>query len=231
MKPCLAASASLAALVLGGEPRITNIGAQTSDAGIGQYLEAESGVLSGGFVIGADPLASAGRFVTPAVGAPSEDAPGPARAVYALRARATGTYVIWGRIHDQDLEQNRFFFQLDDGDWIKWRITTGDVWFWDRLHEDVQYGTPYPFELTAGTHRLTIANCVDGAKLDRLFYAPDGSMPEGTETLCNPPHSVQFEGVCNPSCGSLSGHCGGTPCAGLPTVPTYDCPACCIPDQ
>ncbi len=213
------------------DPRVTKIGEQSSDASLGVYIEAESGTLSGGFVIDSDAKASAGHLITPAVGMTSEDVPGPARAEYELNARATGTYVVWARVHHQDLDQNRFFFQMDGGDWIKERITTGDVWFWDRLHDDVNYGTAYPFDLSAGVHHLVIANCVDGAKLDRLYYAPDGSKPEGTETMCNPPHSVQFNGECDPSCGSMAGRCGGPLCAGLPTMPTYDCPACCIPDQ
>jgi hypothetical protein len=220
------ASVALLVGVFGCDPRITRIG--TLDAGPGTYLEAEDGALSGGFAVESDPLASAGRFITPAVGMTSEDAPGPARAAYTLNAATAGSYVIWGRVHDQDIEHNRFFVQIDGGAWIKWRITTGDVWFWDVIHDNVNYGTPLLFELSAGAHQLVIANCVDGAQLDRLYYTPDQSKPEGTATMCNPPHSVQLAGVCNPSCGSLAGRCDSM-CAGSPTMPTYDCAACCIP--
>jgi hypothetical protein len=217
------------ALALGCDPRITSIG--TLDAGRGQYLEAEDGALSGGFEIDSDPNASAGRFISPAVGTASEDAPGPARAAYELNAETAGTYLIWGRMHSQNIDQNRFFLQVDGGEWIKWRITTGDIWFWDAIHLDVDYGNPIPFDLTAGVHQLVFANAVDGARLDRLYYAPDRSEPEGNQTLCNPPHTVQLDGVCNPSCGVMAGLCGGSGCVGLPSKPTYDCAACCIPDQ
>ncbi len=224
-----AARCALAIFALAGcEPRVTQIGLE--DAGLGTYLEAENGTLSGGFAIGSDQTASAGRFISAAVGSTSDDAPGPARASYDLEAKVAGTYLIWGRIHNQTIYENRFFFQVDDGAWIKWRITSGDVWVWDALHDDVQYGIPVTFDLSEGTHRLTIANDTDGAKLDRLYFAPDRVKPEGSETMCNPPHTVQLDGVCNPSCGVLAGNCGENPCAGAVT-PTYDCPACCVEDQ
>jgi len=210
------------------DPRITKIGLE--DAGPGVYLEAESGALSGGFAIESDATASGGHFITVAAGATSDDAPGPARASYTLDAKVAGTYLIWGRLHTQTIYENRFFFQVDDGAWIKWRITTGDVWFWDALHDDVQYGVPFPFVLTAGAHRLTIANDTDNAQLDRLYFSPDRVKPEGSETLCNPPHTVELAGVCNPSCGVLAGDCGANPCSGRSEA-TYDCPACCITDQ
>jgi hypothetical protein len=217
------------ALLAGCDARVTNIG--SFEAGIGVYLEAEDGALSGGFTIANDGRASGGRFIMPTTGATSDDAPGPARALYQLDVKETGTYFIWGRIHSQDTSQNRFFFRVDDGDFVKWRITTGDVWFWDALHDDVDYGTPIAFALTAGPHQLTFANCVDGASLDRLFYGPSGEAPAPNDTMCNPPHSVEYDGGCNPSCGSLRGQCGGPLCAGLPLTATYDCPACCMLDQ
>ena len=209
------------------EPRVTRIGLE--DAGIGTYLEAESGTLSGGFVIQSDAKASRGRYIAPQTGVTSDDAPGAARASYELNVEVDGTYWIWGRVHDQNIYENRFYFQVDDGDWIKWRITTGDVWFWDVLHDDTNYGTPVSCSLTTGAHRLTIANDTDDAGLDRLYFAPERVKPEDTETLCNPPHTVELGGVCNPSCGVLAGRCGETPCSGA--MPTYDCPACCVDEQ
>lgn len=222
-----AAACAFVLAVSACEPRVTQIGLE--DAGLGAYLEAESGALSGGFQIASDAAASAGYYITAQTGATSDDAPGPARASYDLDAEVDGTYLIWGRIHTQTIYENRFYFQVDDGAWIKWRITTGDVWYWDGLHDDTQYGIPVPFPLTRGTHRLTIANDTDGAALDRLYFAPDRVKPAGSETMCNPPHSVELAGVCNPSCGVLAGKCGETPCATV--IPTYDCAACCVADQ
>jgi hypothetical protein len=97
----------------GCDPRVTKIGALTraaavdaapdaetsgaaADAGTGKYLEAESGELSGGFVIVNDPSASGGQYITPQVGVTSDTDPGTARASYQLVAETAGTYLIWG---------------------------------------------------------------------------------------------------------------------------------------
>src|SRR5262245_6231222 len=109
---------ALPALVSSCDPRVTQIGEQPPAPG--QYLEAESGVLSGGMTIVDDPGTSGGRFITPAVGVEAVAPPGPARAAYELDAKLAGTYRVWGRVHGQDLSSNRIFFQLDGGDWITW---------------------------------------------------------------------------------------------------------------
>ncbi|HEX4336606.1 MAG TPA: hypothetical protein VH062_11870 [Polyangiaceae bacterium] len=228
----------LAALA-GCEPRITTIGAEhdaldaTPDAPAttGRYLEAEEGTLSGGFVVSDDRAASGRLFIHSETGESAEDAPGSARALYDLVATETGMYLVWGRIHAQDISVNRFWVQVDDGTFYKWRITTGDIWYWDAFHDNVDYGVPIVFALSAGTHRLTIANCVDGPGLDRLYYAPDRSQPLGNDTVCDPPHSIDVQGACEPSCGSRGGQCGGPACTDLPAFATYDCAACCLPDQ
>jgi hypothetical protein len=234
----------LAALfgVFGCNPRITTIGSfaardapsdagpdAPSEAGTGHYLEAESGALSGGFVIGDDSTASGGHFITPHVGASSDGTvPGPARATYEIDVETAGTYQIWGRIQALDLSVNRFWFQVDGGAWIKWRITTGNIWWWDFLHDNILYETPISEEFSVGKHELVIANDVDGVGIDRLYYASDGSKPVGDETKCNPPNSIDIDGGCHPSCGSLGGTmCSTSGCMGMPTVNVYDCPACC----
>ncbi len=238
---------ALLALACGAcAPKITKIGAQHEpvfdasadgaagsdagvDAGAGHYIEAESGTLSGGFLIQDDATASGGHFITPQVGAASDGTePGPARASYDIDVDGDGSYLIWARIQAADLSVNRFWFQVDGGDWIKWRITTGNIWFWNFFHDNIDYGTPIRETLTAGSHQLVIANCVDGAQIDALYYAADGSKPVGNTTKCNPPNSIDLDGGCQPSCGALGGtHCGSAACAGLPTVNVYDCAACC----
>ena len=212
-------------------PRVSTIGEQVTDAAAaGLYIEAESGTLSGGFAIGEDATASGGHVIYSKVGSSSDTVPGPARATYELVADVAGDYVVWGRLHTQNIYQNRLWFQVDDGDWVKWRITTGDIWFWDGLHDNLSYGIPYVFQLSTGVHRLSLANDVDGAELDRLYFAPRDAAPPSNDTLCNPPHTVDLDGGCAPSCGDLGGHCGSTNCVNLPViVATYDCPACCTP--
>jgi hypothetical protein len=209
---------------------LTNLEAGTEpDASTGTYLEAESGALSGGFVVGNDPTASGGRYLEAEAGVTSDDGPGAARARYELTITTPGTYLVWGRIRSPSTSTNRFWVQVDGGTWFKWRITVGDIWFWDRFHDDVDYDTPMTFPLTAGAHELLLANCVDGVELDRLYYTSGQETPPGNTTPCHPPNSIELQGVCNPSCGAQGGNnCGADVCSGYPILQAYDCAVCCI---
>ena len=205
------------------------------DAGIpdasGIYLEAEDGELSGGFTIDrSDPRASGGAALLAPddTTADADNAPGPARARFAFALPAAGTYAIWGRVRALGVDDNRFWFQLDGGEWIKWRISTGEIWYWDDFHRDREYGRRLPFALTPGAHELVIASCVPGARLDRLYVTGGGDEPPGNETPCRPPHSIEVAGECLPSCGILQGtRCGVVACEGHERLPAYDCDVCC----
>jgi hypothetical protein len=225
----LAARAWLPALCLAAvacEPSLTSVGSWTDS---GHYLEAEDGVLSGGFEIGRDSAASAGRYLAPPFGLNSDSVPGSARAVYDFSLRTPDTYRIWGRIRGPASNANRFWFRIDDDAWIKWRISTGDIWYWDAFHNDTDYGIALNFPLAAGHHQITIANCVDGVDLDRLYYTPDPrDKPPGNDTPCSPPNSIEVNGVCQLSCGSQGGNACSIPaCKGLPLLVAYDCGVCC----
>jgi hypothetical protein len=232
---------ALLLLLMACEPRVTSLGAWIKDkpdagpsvdaavtARDARYLEAEDGALSGGFTIEDDGAASNGQRIAAPAQATSDDAPGTARARYRFEVAAPATYAIWGRIKSPDADHNRFWFQLDGGDWHKWRISTGEIWFWDALHEDADYDTAFEFALDAGAHELVIANCVDGVALDRLYVTADGDMPPGNDTPCNPPHSIEVGGECQPSCGShMDTTCVVAACAGKELLPAYDCAVCC----
>jgi hypothetical protein len=208
------------------EPSLTSVGSWTDS---GHYLEAEDGALSGGFEIGRDSAASDGRYIAPPFGVSSEQGPGPARAVYEFSLRTAGVYQIWGRIRSPTASNNRFWVQVDDDTWIKWRISTGDIWYWDTFHDNTDYGDALHFQLAAGHHQITVANCVDGVDLDRLYYTPDPTdKPPGNDTPCFPPNSIEVNGTCQPSCGSQGGNACSIPmCKGLPLLPAYDCQVCC----
>jgi hypothetical protein len=224
-----AARAWLAALSLalvGCEPSLTSVGSWTDS---GHYLEAEDGVLSGGFEIGLDSAASAGRYLAPPFGVNSDNMPGAARAVYEFSLRTPGTYHIWGRIRSPTTGSNRFWVQVDDDSWVKWRISTGDIWYWDAIHNDTEYGNALNFRLAAGHHQITVANCVSGVDLDRLYYTPDPhDEPPGNDTPCFPPNSIEVNGLCQLSCGSQGGNACSIPmCMGKTLLDAYDCSVCC----
>ncbi len=194
----------------------------------GPYIEAELGELSAGFAVDADKSASGGKFLTALETSSAEDVPGDARARYLLDVRADGEYVLWGRIHGPDAWHNRFWFQIDGGTWYLWRLSTGEVWLWDDLHDDVSYRKPVRFTLTRGAHELMLANATDGVQLDRLYFTAAGDEPPGNDTRCKPPDSIEIAGQCLPSCGSLGGTtCSAMRCEGLMLIEAYDCDVCC----
>jgi hypothetical protein len=226
----LARSSTLPVLIVlclgfaGCESQLTRIGAEADS---GHYIEAESATLSGGFSVVSDSKASDGQLlIAPSVTSDAE--PGDARAIYTFRVRTPGSYTIWGRIRSPDSEHNRFWVRVDDGAWMKWRISVGDIWYWDAFHDDVDYGNARQYPLDAGDHVLTLANCADNVQLDQLFYSSlVDDVPLGNDTLCNPPHSIELNGVCQPSCGSQGGNQCGTPCNDHHPFYAYDCGASC----
>ena len=208
------------------EARETRIGIWTDT---GHYLEAESATLSGGFSVASDQTASGASILVAPSGAKSEGEPGGARAVYEFTLKTAANYRIWGRIRSPDADHNRFWFKVDEGPWIKWRISVGEIWYWDAFHEDTDYGHALEFPLAIGRHQLTLANCADDVELDRLYYTPNpDDEPPGNDTPCSPPHSIELGGVCQLSCGSQGGNQCGTVCQEHGPIYAYDCgPLCC----
>jgi hypothetical protein len=217
---------ALAACASACEPVTTSVGAWSPDPNV--YLEAENGELSAGFAVGDDPGASRAHFIAPPAGVVSDVEPGAERARYEFSLEREADTVLWGRLRAPSALHNRFWFRVDGGTWTKWRISVGDIWYWDDFHDDTDYGRALVFPLAAGPHELELANCVDGVELDRLFVSADGASPPQSDTACDPPHSIELAGECLPSCGSLSGTtCGEAMCAGLELLPAYDCAVCC----
>jgi hypothetical protein len=230
--------ASAVLLPLGCDASVTSVGAwqpivEQPTPNLSLYLEAESGQLSGGFSAVSDASASNGQYLQPPIGMASDMAAGPARAVYSFTAPADAEYIIWGRIWSPSVSSNRFWFQVDDGEWHLWRISVGEIWYWDDLHEDTDYYRPFVVSLVAGPHTLRLANAVAGAKLDRLYITADGDEPPGNATPCFPPHSIEIGGECQPSCGShatgdMTTTCLADVCMTHTIVEAYDCNICCL---
>jgi hypothetical protein len=225
----LLASAWLGAL--GCEPVDTQVGAEIASVPV--EIEAEDGVLSGGFTVETDPQASGGKFIAPPAVA-SIDSPGSATAVYAFRTTAPhGIYVIWGRIHGPGpFPDNSFWVSVDGppSTSTQWRLSTGIVWWWGPITRDTDYGTPIQYPLDAGLHHLFIRNSASDVGLDRLsIQVAPGHIPPGNDKTCDPPNTIELEaGSCSPSCGYLLGTvCGAQACAGFVPLPSYDCIVCC----
>lgn len=216
-------------------------GGAPEPTGPGLYLEAESAELSsdpnvpdGGWAIIDDAAASNGKYILPPAGLSSGDMHGTALARYSFNLEQDGDYLIWGRIYTPDIASNRFWFQVDGGTWVLWRITVGTIWYWHALHDNMQYDAPMHFHLTAGAHELVIANNVPNARLDKLYVTSFGDTPPGNTTTCRPPHTVDLGGPnpCAPSCGAQAKPNMGTTCAcgdRSDTFYAYDCTStkCC----
>ncbi len=226
------------ALPEAGEP---GAGGAPDPSGPGLYLEAESGELSsdpsvadGGYAIISDVTASGGKYILPPASLVSEAVHGSAQARYGFNLDETGDYLIWGRIYTPDITSNRLWFQIDGGEWIRWRITVGTIWYWHAFHRDTLYDDPLHFTLAAGPHQLVIANDVPAARLDKLYITNHGDTPPGNTTKCRPPHTIDHGGAeCEPSCGVQAKPKMPTSCtcaAGVTTFPAYDCTskACCF---
>jgi len=221
-----AASRCCSLLLLGCGRDVTTI-AEWVPSAQSVTFEAEAGELSG-FSVESDVTASNQAFIVAPDEPDADTEPGSARARYPFELAADAEITIWGRIRSADVATNRVWFRIDDGAWIKWRITVGDIWYWDDFHDDAAYGAPLRFQLAAGEHELWLANCVAGVALDRLYLTPDREEPAGNTTPCKPPHSIELQGVCHPSCGSQSGtQCGITACSGKTILESYDCDVCC----
>ncbi len=192
------------------------------------YLDIASAQLAGGFTLQTDPSAPNGEYLSPP-SPPSLQQPGDASAEYALNVACTGDYLIWGRIHGPGVDNNTFWFRIDDGTFYVWRLSTGVIWYWKAATSGTAYDTPLHFALDAGAHQLVFRNAATGVGLAGLYVAIPGDVPPGNDTPCDPPDSIQLEdGGCERSCGSWGGNtCSATACAMRTQFPSYDCSGCC----
>lgn len=194
-------------------------------------FEAEHGTLTGPLAVGQSDLAEGGAYLHATAPAEPADMPGEARAKYVFRVSESGDYIIWARIHSPGVSSNRFWFRVDEGTWYLWRVSTGEEWFWDDLHDNLTFGTPLVFPLSSGEHLLEVANAVTGAELDKFHVGLATDSPPSQEIQCNPPHSVLMGGSCVRSCGSYGNvTCGAEACAGRTEAVSYDCAICCLLD-
>lgn len=197
----------------------------------GLDFEAEAGALLGEMSIGSSDLAQGGAFILSGAGSDPLDQPGNARALYRFTVSEANDYEIWGRIHSPGVSSNRFWLRVDEGPWYLWRISTGEEWHWDDVHDNFEYGTALVFTLDVGEHALEIAGAVVGAELDSFSIRPSTEPGPDNTVLCRPPHSVMMDGQCVNSCGSYGNvSCAMDVCAGRPELVSYDCALCCSLD-
>ncbi|CAH0999296.1 hypothetical protein LEM8419_00594 [Neolewinella maritima] len=91
-------------------------------------------------------------------------------------------YHLFLRLNAFDRGHNSLWVKVDDGSWMKfWQevggrelLTTG--YEWRKVNHD---GQDRSFELSAGSHTITIANRESGTPIDKLYLSPSSEQPSG----------------------------------------------------
>lgn len=91
----------------------------------------------------------------------------------------SGSYSVFARCNDPTANDDSFWIKMDNGSWTMLNGLGTSGWQW------ASFGT---FNLTAGSHTLTIGYREDGAKLDKISisdypFAPTG-MGQAAAILC-----------------------------------------------
>jgi (4-O-methyl)-D-glucuronate---lignin esterase len=91
---------------------------------------------------------------------------------FALNAGASGTYRLFARMLGPTANDDSFWVRMDNGSWVMWNNWWNPAWVW------VQF--PNTFNLSAGSHTLSIAYREDGARLDKINVTTSATAPTGT---------------------------------------------------
>jgi beta-lactamase regulating signal transducer with metallopeptidase domain len=164
------------------QPRATGESMPEAGAPHQIWLEAEEGWLQTPLRVAHAPHASGWQHLEVRPGANSMAAPpSTGHASYPFEVAHGGAYRLWGRVIASSEGSDSFWVQMDDGPWIRWNgIQQGHQWHWDEVHDADRDNEPVRFDLSPGSHRLTIAHRESHAKLDRLLlvdratYRPRG---------------------------------------------------------
>lgn len=166
-------------LVGGGEPLVAVVAPPGRPAPVPpMYVEAESGVLSGGRMERIDDQsASGGRYVGARVGGPSNQGQVDIR----IDIPVAGTYSVDGLVRAQGPTADSFWFSIDDSDPVVWTFAEKN-WTWHSVVDSD--GAPIPYELTAGRHIVTVAVREPGAHVDQLrFSTPADQVADAITTV------------------------------------------------
>jgi|GEM_PF-1246380 len=129
------------------------------------YREAESGTLTSPMRKVASSSASGGYYIE----VPNNTGDNRGKATF-TNSLSAGNYLLWGRVMGPDASSNSFYAQIDSGTRYTWDIPVGKTWVWSRLS---QGSSPVIFNLSQGSHVLTIDGREDGSRLDRLLLTTD----------------------------------------------------------
>jgi lysophospholipase L1-like esterase len=146
------------------------------------YFEAECANVGSDWSIVADQSASNGYYVVAADGVQSLDvAPSDEKCqiIIPFSVDSTENYVVYARVNCASADDDSYWVKLDDGRFVMCNGLTSAGWQWVELQS---------YNLSEGSHTLSIAYREDGAKLDKIAVSASSSSPynmgEEAENIC-----------------------------------------------
>ena len=141
----------------------------------GVWLEAECGTVGALWNIEDDINAANGKFVTIKPGNNSNDiAPTNAAGLitYTFDITEAGSYKLFARVICPNANDDSFWLKMNNGSFASWNgIGPSSAWEW--------FAYPNAYNLSVGTHTLTIGYREDGAKLDKIWLTNSNDVPSG----------------------------------------------------
>lgn len=135
------------------------------------YFEAECGTIGSNWVTVYDLNASNAHYISVLDGIESvENAATESLAEYPFTITKDSTYYLQARLNCPGYNDDSFWIQLDDGDFIMYNGLVTSGWQWVRLDT---------FDLAPGDHILNVSYREDGAKLDKICLTNFDESPIG----------------------------------------------------
>ncbi|HEU5133611.1 MAG TPA: BACON domain-containing carbohydrate-binding protein [Steroidobacteraceae bacterium] len=138
------------------------------------WLEAECGSVGSLWNRTTDASVSNSQYVTIQAGQNSTaSAPANTAGHISLPFSTTqsGTYRVFARMLGPNANDDSFWVSMDGGAWVMWNNWWNTAWIWAQF--------PNTFNLSAGSHTLTIAFREDGARLDKVNITTSTALPTG----------------------------------------------------
>ncbi len=132
-------------------------------------LEAELATLTG-FTVTNDGSVSNGQYISvPGSGNARTTPDESEKAVFTFNVAEGGTFSLDALVSAPSRFSNAFFVKINDGEPFEWWFNPTDgTWFTSEINQSTVDSNPYEFELTAGTHTITIYGNEQGTRLDKL---------------------------------------------------------------
>lgn len=159
--------------------------------GFDDYVtEAECGIIGDSCIIRSDQTASNERYVTKYPGTPDDTSLAPVGNTDVIQFNFTlskdTNYYVYGRFNNPDTGNDSYWIKMDEGDFELINNLTTSGWQWLETSS---------YELTTGTHSLSVAFVGDGASLDKIVIKSTRLAPAGP--------GVKSDNVCTPEISTV----------------------------